>query len=560
MRKSICSRVIVFLLFSLVLTLGTTPLQGSPLVEPEFASTWSTPVNLSGWQNSVSEPVLRVGADGTQAAFWWQYTFSPSQMSLWASVLPPGGNWSPAERVSAWQPTSTFSTYAVPAQSYGVAPDGTAWAAWMFQDTSQPGNQWRVMSARKPPGLPWQTEPLSNWEYALRSTALHIGPEGDIAATWIACSGTGSWEQGPCVVRVRRRPAGTSTWETLIRIDNAPPTAGILFAYPLVGPGGLIVVQWFQANASSQWAVMARSYSPTAGAWGTGPTQLSSWGVKWPVDPVMGMDGTVVTAWTGQSPDPAKDVLYSATRPASTGSWSPAVEISSRYVPTSQTGITGATLAIGQNGTAVVAWEWWVSPTQKAIYANARDPGGVWGGAVRVSNWHTYINLEGLDIWPGGTVVLLWEATDLGKPANADSGLFWSGRQPYGNWGGGGSGQLGAWMPDIYGAALALGQDGTAVALWAPADAGQPANRPFGIQAATWPSGGPWGAPQTLASGHEYTYVDRNGLVVGLGGQLVGAAWQAVRHTDSYSANFYSGFGGAPARQPRAFLPIVMRQ
>ncbi len=108
------------------------------------------------------------------------------------------------------------------------------------------------------------------------------------------------------------------------------------------------------------------------------------------------------------------------------------------------------------------------------------------------------------------------------------------------------------------GTALALGSDGSAAVVWAVIDGSQPANQQGSVLAANWPPGGPWGAPETLASGQRLAIIWSEGLVIGQGGRPVSALWLGVPDVDPATtpscAIFYS-------RWPewRIFLPVVLR-
>jgi hypothetical protein len=526
---------------------------------------WSPPANLSGWQPPMEMHRLALGADGTQAVFWVVYGLPFTYGELWARVRPPGGEWSPAANVSG--PVGPLMLWMGQYWNVGVAPDGTVQALWTVRDTSQPpDSDVRVMAATRPPGGTWTApEPFSGWVTMVRSAGLHVGPDGDMAAVWVACATDSSTlADGPCDVQVRRRPPGAPAWTPAAVIDFSP--AGIGRAHARVGPGGLIVAVWVEAAAMmpSSWAVMARAYLPATGMWELSPAELSGWieprepNADWLAWPVMGPDGTVVVAWIAKTgAGSAQDAQYSNTRVAATGTWSaPPAKISADR----DAGELGPPrLAIGQNGTVAAAWERRNAAGQQAVYANARDPGGAWGAEAQVSaTWLSDVFLSGLEVWPGGTAVVLWQAEDAGRPATADEGLFWSARPPSGAWGGGGQGQLGNWVDRITGAALALRGDGSGAAVWAEVDAGQPANQQAGVRAAIWPAGGPWGAPETLAAGYIGAGVWEGGVKAGPAGGAIAAAWLIVRDVPNPADPGYAVFFSEwPAW--RVYLPVMLR-
>lgn len=522
---------------------------------------WSTPTSLSGWF-TVGEPFwLRAGADGTQAAFWMALDPStvPIQGALWVRVRSAGGEWDTAENLSGWVSPAVvlMPTY----WNAGVAPDGTVWVVRTVMDSSL---GLRVVADHKPAGGGWQTETLSNWATMVRSAELHIGPDGDLVAVWVECDTTsGDLTQGNCAVNVLPRGAGTTAWEPVKKVDIS--TAGVGQAYGLVGPGGLTVIVWSQAMAGNQWAAMARAYAPATSGWEPSSINVSGWleprSIRWLAQPAMGADGTFVAAWNAKTaPGAAHDAQFSSTRQAASGNWSAAPsQISAAH---DANALGAPLLAVGQGGTAVAAWECESSAGGKyAICANARDPGGTWGSEAQVSNsWLDSVTLYDLDMWATDeTAVVLWGVEDSSRTALEDETVWWSGRPPNGQWGDGGEGQLGSWYDGLAGAAVALGSDGRAAAVWAAVDGSQPANQQGNVLAANWPPGGPWGAPETLASGHKLALAWRGALVVGQGGEPVSALWLGARDVaDPLTTPSFAIFYGEWTEW-QIFLPVILR-
>jgi hypothetical protein len=520
---------------------------------------WSTPADISGWFTFGEVAWLRAGTDGTQAAFW--LALDPSlQGALWVRVRSAGGEWDTAENLSGW--VSQLPLITPPYWNAGVAPDGTVWVVRTVMD-SVLGMQ--VVADQHPAGGGWQTETLSNWATAVRSAELHIGPDGDLAAIWVECDTmSGDLAQGNCAVNVRPRGAGAPGWEATQKVDNS--SAGVGRAHGLVGPGGLTVIIWTEAMAGNQWAAKARAYAPAASGWEPNPINVSGWleprssSTRWLAQPVMGADGTFVAAWHAKTaPGALHDALFSSTRQAASGNWSaPPSQISAAHDADT---LTLPLLAVGQGGTAVAAWEWEPGLGGKyAIFANARDPGGAWGTEAQVSSsWLDDVSLYDLDVWAtDDTAVVLWGVEDGSRPALEDAAVLWSGRPPNGGGGHGGEGQLGSWYDGLTGAALALGSDGSAAAVWVAGDGSQPANQQANVLAANWPPGGPWGTPETLASGHKLATILREGLVIGQGGRPVSALWLGMRDVNPLTtpscAIFYSEWA-----EWQTFLPVVLR-
>jgi hypothetical protein len=515
---------------------------------------WTPVVNLSDWQPYFSEGAFRLdlGDDGTQLASWIAGDAS-GNWALWARVRPPGGLWGPVENLSGFQPylRKGLATY----WDAGVTPNGTAWALWAAVDSAQSGDNVFVMSAHRPPRGSWQPEELTaGFETAVRSADLAIGPDGDLAAAWVACASSSDPAEGPCHVRLCRRPVGASGWGSLEQPDETVGE-GISEARVLVGPGGLTVVLWPQASPSSpaQWALMAQAYPPAPTE--VHPTNISGW--KKLVDlaqPVIDPGGTVTAAWRTLSADGTNDANYANTRPAG-GSWN----ANPAQISTPLTGfrLYKPVLAVGQDGTVIAAWIWRVQATESYLLANARDAGQAWGGEVQL---HGGSNLTfgsvSLGVWPEGSAMALFSLTDTSRTKTEDDLLRWTVRPPHGAWGGGGQGELGVWMDSIQGQALKLGQDGSGAAVWGVTDAGRPPGETQTVLAAIWPPGGPFDPPTVISDWFNYTWVLPEGLVVGRGGRPVGTVWQAQEPNTGALAVLYSG---RESGWQRIYLPLVVR-
>jgi hypothetical protein len=311
---------------------------------------------------------------------------------------------------------------------------------------------------------------------------------------------------------------------------------------------------------------MAITFDPITKTWEPPPKDISAGEVRsnvWPFvsEPVMGADGTVITAWYQQDPvDFNKADLYSTTRQASTGTWNPPVPLSNVH---SASLLLPPKLAVGQNGTAVAAWEQKksISIFEYAYYANVRDPGGTWSSTpVQVSGWSDGIDLAPPQVWPDGSSMLVWEVMDLSRDSNENESLFWSARPPHGAWGDMGMGQLGSWLKNIDGVSLAAADDGSITVVWGINDFSRPINQRGEALVANWIPGPGTISIETLTSGYKSVEVNRAGLAVSGDGQTKAAAWltrKDVAHmTDPDRAVFYSQVKTARA----IYLPLVRQK
>lgn len=545
------SRILIILGMFLVLT----PALGAS------TANWSTPENLSDWQISANEPWLLRGDDGTQVVFWSQTDTFLKQESLWARVRPPGGEWSTAHNIFGWIDYSSFFP------EVDVAPDGTVWVMWAMPDHSQFGDNMQVKAASWTGSGPWQLEVLSDYENDIRNIDLYTGPDNHLAATWVACSSSGANDQGPCDVRLRRRNPGAIAWE--LRDESVDATiSGILYGRSLVGPGGMIVTTWAESSQSTagQWHVMANTFDPNTKTWDSPPKDISAGEVRsnvWPFlsEPVMGTDGTVIIAWYQQdAADLNKADLYSTTRQASTKTWNLPVPLSNVHTASV---MIPPKLAVGQNGTAVAAWEQKksISVMEYAVFANVRDPGGTWSSnPVQVSIWFDGIDLALPQVWPDGSSMLVWEASDSSRDSNENESLFWSARPPHGTWGDMGMGQLGSWFNSIDGVSLAAADDGSITVVWGINDFSRPIDQRGEALVANWIPGPGTISIEMLTSGYKSVNVNRAGVAVSRDGQTKAAAWltrkDAAHMTDPNRGVFYSQVNTAQA----IYLPLVRQR
>lgn len=521
---------------------------------------WSRPENLSDWQLWLADPRLLRGQDGTQVVYWMNLDTILSKQAFWVRLRPPGGEWSAVQNVFGWV------DYGSLLPELDVAQDGTVWVLWAEPDKAQTGDNIQVKVASWTGSGAWQHKVLSDYESDIRSIDLFIGPDGHIAATWVPCSSSTADEQGPCDVSLRCWNPGPSDWETIESVDAT--VSGIISGRSLVGPAGMIVTTWAEASLiyADQWHVMARAFDPSKKMWDSFPKDISSGEFKQNMKPflpapVMGADGTVIAIWyQGDTMDDTKAQLWSTTRPASTKTWNTPTQISTVHKFNSY---NNAKLTVGQNGAVVAAWIQEESG-KSAVYANRRDPGGIWAGVtVRVSELVDSIDLAQPQVWPNGSSILVWEVVDGTRAITQDTSLFWSARAPNSAWGDLGQGQLGGWVHGIHGVSLAAANDGSITAVWGVRDSSLPANQQGVAYAASWiPGAGPIPIT-TLSSGDLSVVVNQDNVVVSGDGQTRAAAWFTgkfveIPGTDPDGGVFYSQ-SPPDYSAPSIYLPFIRK-
>jgi hypothetical protein len=549
LRKSIRILVLIGSLFGLVV-ISVGDIQAIPML------TWSSPTALSGWQPEIDDSRLELGADGTQAAFWISGSPNLSPWAIWARLRAAGELWGEAENISLQQPQLTYYLF----WDAGITPDGTVWVIWTGKDDAIIDDNMFVYVAWRHPGGAWQRSQLSTIPAGIaRDARLTIGPEGVMLVTWTKCHSDGS---PPYSLYAVMRYPGAPDWEPVERLDANWGDTYMRNIYPLVGPEGMAVVMWVETKPgdSSLAGVFWRVFDPQAGNWSVLPAApLSGW-KDFPAielqEPVMGTDGTVVATWINPAANPSNLVINSATRTASSGTWSPVVPIS---IP--RQNISLPSLAIGNNGTTVAAWVC-VDPitAKQAICVNARDPGSTWKGETVLSNWQTYCGNILLGIWPEGGAMVVWDVVDASQPGSKDWRKYWSLRPPNGPWGAFGPDPIGDWMDGLGLGDLKLSDDLHAYLVWSVTDSTQPLVDDTAVLASTWNPGGSWETPTRISYWKEYIQnLDEDSLVVASDDQTVVALWTEVRPNDpKYQVSYnQQNFLIAPTDRT-VFLPLVV--
>jgi hypothetical protein len=515
---------------------------------------WETPENLSDWQSTIYETRLEIAPDGTMGAFWVAENSAGGKYGLFARFREPEQPWDPPEPISGW-----FDPLSIAAPTYwgaGIAPDGTAWVMWSAIDGTIPPDNQFVYAAHKPLGGAWQTDTLHGPITNISDAKMAMSPDGDLVVAWIERAGTDSF-----MLNERHRFAGAPIWEPHVRVDDAAPGTDIYQMYPLIGNGGMVVIMWVENNQINtlNWGVFWRTYDSGSGLWSAYWTPpVSGWSTH--VDfsqPVMGPDGTVVAAWTQVLPS-GKYANLSTTRPMSTGVWTtPPTQISQE-----KTGVTlyPPHLAIGDNGTVAAAWIYQPTGSQHYLFANARDAGGTWGSEEQLSSAQSLLYLMDIGVWPNGDALVAWAGLDNTLPAARDTGLFWSLRTPAATWGN--QQQMGDYFDDIYGIALGLANDSSGHLLWSILDTTRPAGQEHNIYAARYDPTGTWDTPILIGEWAKFSYVNHDGVAIGLGGLPVGADWVVARNSSPADAVFFNEIPmptPPPSGGNTIYLPLVLK-
>ncbi|MGB0121187.1 MAG: hypothetical protein WBP55_09580, partial [Solirubrobacterales bacterium] len=214
------------------------------------------------------------------------------------------------------------------------------------------------------------------------------------------------------------------------------------------GPDGTTIAVWQGSNGSE--SIIQAAVRPPGGSFGT-TADLSATGEDAERPQVaIGPDGTATVVWRGS--DGSNYIIQAATRPPG-GSFGAPVDLSAAGQDAE-----GQQIAIGPDGTATVIW-YRSNGTYSIIQSATRPPGGTFSAPADLSVTGGDALYPRVAIGPDGTATAVWHRF------NGTFNIVQAAtRPPGGSFGGriniSGSGQ------DAFDPQLAIGPDGTAVAVW----------------------------------------------------------------------------------------------
>ena len=188
-------------------------------------------------------------------------------------------------------------------------------------------------------------------------------------------------------------------------------------------------------------------------------------------------------------------------------------------------------MRISDDGTQVVYWIAFdlVGP-KGAIHARVRPPGGSWGQVEDITGWMTgtwNLNFWKVVVGPDGTAWAVWAIYDPGQPAVSRFKMKAAQRLPDGTWQ---SEDWTGWLAQVRFVDLSVGPDGDLVAAWVACNTTSPtlSDGPCYVNARRRPAGATaWGSTQQLNGPPGPDGVDEAYALVGPGGLAV-VVWDQV--------------------------------
>ncbi|HEX5824722.1 MAG TPA: RHS repeat-associated core domain-containing protein [Candidatus Limnocylindrales bacterium] len=221
--------------------------------------TASTRVNNDGSGKRQNDPTIAISSSGVALAAWYDERGGGNKKNIYSARLAAGGTtWSANFQV-------TKNASAIKAEpDVAIGADGTGYLVWRDQ---QSGNADIWFSSLPNNGTTWSTNAKISDDpgtAAQDSPDIGVDTAGNLLVAW------NDGRTTPSQIRVRKRPAGTTTWSASTSIggltSNAPSIA--------VRPDGRAYLAWSNGTLGTLTTVWGAEYDPATGTW-TSPEQLT---------------------------------------------------------------------------------------------------------------------------------------------------------------------------------------------------------------------------------------------------------------------------------------------
>jgi phosphoserine aminotransferase len=244
------------------------------------ATTFSTPINLSGTGGDAENPQVATGPDGTTTITWRRS--NGSNYIVQAATRAAGA--------------TTFSTpidlSATGGHAYypqiAVAPDGTTTITWYRSN----GSNTIVQAATRAANATTFSTPIDLSATLQNASSVQVatGPDGTTTITWHRFN-----DAGDRIVQAATRAANATTFSTPIDVSTTGQNAGS--PQVAIGPDGTTTITWRRYNGSN-YIVQAATRAAGATTFST-PINLSTTGQNAESPEVAtGPDGTTTITWT----------------------------------------------------------------------------------------------------------------------------------------------------------------------------------------------------------------------------------------------------------------------
>jgi hypothetical protein len=323
---------------------------------------WLPPVTVAAEPGAAD---IAVDSAGNAVAVWTAEDQTAKVEFVRSAFRPAGGSWGPAETISAATPIQFKCAGCLQPR---VAMDGSGRAVAIWSSYDQTMNKRRIILKTRPAGGSWSSisSIISNLAYNASRPRLAVNAAGDMAAVWLANSGTTP------IVQAWNRPADGHFVPLTTPLSASNSEA---FAPDVVlDASGTAYAAWGATGSglpSESFVVGAARVAGDDSVWGM-PQAISAVG-GFELGLAVGPSGDGYVVWSRTTA--TAELVEGAARPAGAASWGAAEPIGTR--PTAGAFTQSPQVVLSPSGDATVVWVQG-APTR---IATARKAAGaaVWG-------------------------------------------------------------------------------------------------------------------------------------------------------------------------------------
>jgi hypothetical protein len=363
-------------------------------VPTALANPWILPpTDVSTAGEDTEQPQVAIAPDGTTTVVWRRNSDGITQ----AATRPAGSN-----TFGAVEPLSDAELFSSGPQ-VAVGPDGETTVVW----GRIVGGTLAIEARTRPAGSNTfgavQTLATNQGSGVSAIPQVAVAPDGQTTVTWV---------DGTNTIRVATRPAGSSTFGTVVALSAVGGNAGL--AGLVVAPDGTTTVVWNLTSACSLgptcYVVQARTRPAGSNTFGTVQDVSATSEAALSPNLAVAADGATTVAWTltsGCAPSPCEYTAQTATRPAGSNTFGTVQDVS----PIDATN-GSAHVAVAPNGETTVVWSQLVGSIL-TIRARTRSAGSsTFGTAQDISEIGNQSVIR-VAAASDGAITVVWEWEDV---------------------------------------------------------------------------------------------------------------------------------------------------
>ncbi len=277
-----------------------------------------------------------------------------------------------------------------------VGPDGATTITWYRSN----GTHTIIQAATRPAGSATFSAAVNlsaAGQYA-SDPQVAVGPDGATTITWYRFNGF------HYIIQAATRPAGSATFSAAV--DLSEDSRSAQSPQVAVGPDGATTITWRRFNGFHD--IIQAATRPAGSATFSAAVNLSADG-RYASEPqvAVGPDGATTITWY-RSNDAGADIIQARTRPAGSGTFSAAVDLSA-----AERAASSPQVAVGPDGATTITWYLFNNAGNDIIQAATRPAGSAaFSAAVNLSAAGQYAFSPQVAVGPDGATTITWHRSN----------------------------------------------------------------------------------------------------------------------------------------------------